>query len=131
MITRTGTHALKAMVVLGHLPPGRYAGAGAIAARIRAPGNYLGKLLRQLSRAGIVEGRKGSNGGFRLARSMTTITLFDILDPIEHVAKVKGCFLGKAQCSHRDPCALHEKWSVLRGEYLGFLRATKLSEASV
>jgi Rrf2 family transcriptional regulator, iron-sulfur cluster assembly transcription factor len=131
MITRTGTHALRAVVALGSLPPGVYAGAGAVAARIKAPGNYLGKLLRQLSRVGIVEGRKGSRGGFRLARPMEGISLFEILDPIEHVARVRGCFLGKSQCSSRDPCALHGKWSKVREDYLAFLKSTKLSEAAV
>ena len=67
MISRTALHALKALVVLQDLPDGAFAGSAQVARQIRAPSNYLGKLLRQLARAGIVEGRKGSNGGFRLA----------------------------------------------------------------
>jgi Rrf2 family protein len=130
MITRTGTHALKAMAHLGGLPAGVYEGAGEIAARIRAPKNYLGKLLRQLARAGLVEGRKGSNGGFRLARDWGNISLYDVLEPIEHVSRIKGCILGRAQCTQREHCALHEGWSRVRNEYLGFLRSTKLSEVA-
>ena len=130
MITRTGTHALRAMAHLAGLPAGAYEGAGEIAARIKAPQNYLGKLLRQLARAGLLQGRKGSKGGFRLARDKNGISLFDVLEPIEHVSRIKGCVLGRTQCTLRDHCALHDGWARVRNEYLGFLRTTKLSEAA-
>lgn len=130
MITRTGTHALKAMAHLGGLPVGRFAGAGEIATKIKAPKNYLGKLLRQLARAGLVEGRKGSNGGFRLARGRGDISLYDVLEPIEHVSRIKGCVLGRAQCTQREHCPLHEGWVRVRNEYLVFLRSTKLSQVA-
>ncbi len=128
MITRSGTHALKALAVLGALPDGAYAGAAETARRIKAPANYLGKLLRQLARAGIVEGRKGANGGFRLARDIADISLFDILEPIEHLTRVKACILGNAKCGRQKPCPLHKEWSKIRDGYTGFLHATKLSE---
>jgi Rrf2 family protein len=130
MITRTGTHALKAMAYIASLPAGAYEGAGEIAARIKAPQNYLGKLLRQLARAGLLEGRKGIKGGFRLARDKGDISLLEVLEPIEHVSRIKGCVLGRAQCTQREHCALHEGWARVRNEYLGFLRTTSLSEAA-
>ncbi|HET6487161.1 MAG TPA: Rrf2 family transcriptional regulator [Spirochaetia bacterium] len=128
MISRSGIHAFKAMAVLGGLPPEEYLGAEAIAARIHAPGNYLGKLLRQLSRAGVVEGRKGGNGGFRLARPRETITLLEVLEPIERVVRAEECILGRPRCSAGKPCALHVGWSHVRTAYLEFLRTTKVSE---
>lgn len=130
MITRSGTHALKAMAHLASLPAGAYEGAGEIAARIKAPQNYLGKLLRQLARAGLLEGRKGSKGGFRLARSSGNISLYEVLEPIERVSRINGCVLGRAQCTRKEHCALHEGWARIRNEYLGFLRHTKLSEVA-
>jgi Rrf2 family protein len=130
MITRTGTHALKAMAHLDGLPAGAFAGASEIAARIRAPKNYLGKLLRQLARAGLLEGRKGYKGGFRLARDSGEISLYDVLEPIEHVSRIKGCVLGRAQCTQREHCTLHQGWVRVRNEYLVFLRSTKLSQVA-
>ncbi len=130
MITRSGTHALKAMAYLAGLPAGAYEGAGEIAARIKAPENYLGKLLRQLAQAGLLEGRKGSKGGFRLARDTRKISLFEVLEPIEHVSRIKGCVLGRTQCRRRDHCALHDGWARIRNQYLDFLRTTSLFEAA-
>ena len=131
MISRSGTHALNALSALGDLPEGACAGAARIARQINAPSNYLGKLLRVLSRAGVVEGRKGSAGGFRLARTTGAISLLDVLEPIEHVSRVRRCFLGRAKCPGTSPCALHEEWSRIRDHYLDFLRSTTLADLAL
>ena len=131
MISRTGTHALRALAVLGDLPDGSYAGAAQIAARIEAPANYLGKLLQQLARAGVVVGRKGSQGGFRLARGPKDITLLEALEPIENLMDERACILGAGKCAHREPCSVHKKWSAVRAEYFSFLRTTTLAEVAV
>jgi Rrf2 family iron-sulfur cluster assembly transcriptional regulator len=126
MITRTGVHALKAMAALGGLQRDGYAGAALIASKIRAPRNYLGKLLGKLSRAGLVEGRKGAGGGFRLSRSASEITLFDVLRHIEDLDRLQNCFMGGSKCPDRSPCALHSDWSKIRDRYMEFLKSIKL-----
>lgn len=128
MISRTGTHTLKALVALHQLPVGSYAGASRLARQIHAPSNYLGKLLRQIARAGIVEGRKGRNGGFRLAGAWRSISLFDALRPVEHFDSFKQCILGRQKCSRANPCQLHEGWSHVRDQYIEYLSNTTLSD---
>jgi Rrf2 family iron-sulfur cluster assembly transcriptional regulator len=131
MVSRTGTHALKALIVLHDLPTGSYAGAAQIAREIRAPSNYLGKLLRQLARAGIVEGRKGSKGGFRLAGEGGAVALFDALQPIERFDRLGACLLGRPKCSGSSPCAAHEGWTHVRTTYMDFFRKTTLSQLAM
>jgi Rrf2 family iron-sulfur cluster assembly transcriptional regulator len=126
VITRTGIHALRAMAALGGITRGGFAGAAEIAAKIKAPRNYLGKLLGKLSRAGLVDAQRGANGGFRLARSAEDITLFDVLEPVEDLRRLQECFLGETRCSGRGSCPLHPKWSKIRDQYIGFLKHTKL-----
>ncbi len=98
MISRTGKHTLRALLALHQVPVGSYAGAGQLARQIHAPSNYLGKLLRQVARTGIVEGRRGRNGGFRLTRAWRSFSLFDALLPIEHFESFKECMLGRRKC---------------------------------
>jgi Rrf2 family protein len=126
MITRTGLHAIKAMAVLAELAENEFMGATTIADKIHAPRNYLGKLLQMLSKEGLVQGQKGFSGGFRLARPASEISLFEIIEPIEHVSRMNGCFLGKKTCSEEHPCAVHENWKQVRGTYLRFLEETRL-----
>jgi Rrf2 family transcriptional regulator, iron-sulfur cluster assembly transcription factor len=130
LVSRSATHALNALVVLGALPGGECAGAARIAGQINAPSNYLGKLLRALSRAGVVEGRKGSDGGFRLSRSPGAISLFEVLDPIEHLSQVDRCILGNFRCTARTPCSIHQRWSLVRDHYLDFLKTTTLADVT-
>jgi Rrf2 family protein len=128
MLSKTGLHAVRAMVALARLPRGAYAGAAGIAQGIGAPPNYLGKLLKNLAEQGLLESQKGLGGGFRLARDAGQITLFDVVEPIEHVSRWSGCILGLPTCSDRAPCALHERWKAVRNAYLHMLQGTTLAE---
>ena len=130
MISRTGTHATLALAFLARLKPGEYAGASQIAREVGAPRNYLGKLLKLLAEQGLVESQKGFGGGFRLAKAGGKITLYDVLEPVERVSKWNGCFLGRARCSEKTPCALHERWSRVRSDYLRFLKATTVADVA-
>ena len=127
-LSKTGLHAVRAIVALARLPGGAYAGAGRIAQEISAPQNYLGKLLQSLADEGLVESQKGLGGGFRLARSAREISLLDVIEPIEHVGRWSGCILGRPECSDRDPCAIHKSWKAVRDAYLRMLQRTTIAE---
>lgn len=128
MISKTGIHAIKALVALAELPEGSFAGAGAIAESIGAPSNYLGKLLQMFTREGFVVSQKGMGGGFRLAVDPKQISLLDVIDPIDHVGRWKGCFLGRNTCSDDKPCSLHEKWKAIRIQYFEFIQGTSIAD---
>jgi Rrf2 family protein len=128
MITKTGLHAVRAMVALARLPEGVYAGAGKVAREIRAPQNYLAKLLQALAREGLVVSQKGLGGGFRLARDPDEITLYDVVEPIEHISRWSGCILGRSDCSDEAPCAIHHRWKKVRNAYLGLLNRTTIAD---
>lgn len=128
MISRTALYALKAIQELARLPASELGGAAAIAEKTGAPVNYLGKLLKLLAQDGLLESRKGLNGGFRLARLPAEITLFDIAEPIDHVSRWTSCFLGGGQCCEDAPCSVHGAWQVVRQEYLNFLKHTTIAD---
>jgi Rrf2 family protein len=128
MLSKTGLHAVRAIVALARLPEGAYAGAARIAGEIGAPQNYLGKLLKALAEEGLVESQKGLGGGFRLARDARHISLLDIVEPIEHISRWSGCILGRPECSEGNPCALHDRWKAVRDSYLRMLQRTTIAE---
>lgn len=128
MITKTAVHALTAVAALAELEHGEYAGAADVADRIGAPRNYLGKLMKTLADEGVLESQKGKGGGFRLARGADSISLFDVMEPIEKVSRWAGCFLGRSRCSDDAPCAVHAGWGGVRDAYLQFLKATTVAD---
>lgn len=128
MLSKTGIHALTAMASLTRLPEGVYVGSGELAEQIGAPPNYLGKLLKTLADAGIVQSQKGKGGGFRLARNPATVSLLEVVEPIEHFSRWSGCFLGHPRCSDQSACAVHNRWKQVRDVYLRFLGETTIAD---
>ena len=128
MVSKTALHAIRALCALAKLPEGECAGAALIAQAIGAPPNYLGKLLQTLSREGLVESQKGMGGGFRLSQPAESITLIDVVDPIDRVSPWSECLLGMSQCTDDESCVVHDRWSPLRDEYLALLREVSIAD---
>ena len=128
MISKTGRYGIRAMLALAQLPAGGQAGVSRIAELVDVPSSYLGKLLQQLVRAGLVNSQRGPGGGFTLARSADTISLYDVLEALEPIERWLGCFLGNNVCSEDSPCALHAQWKQVQQSYLRMLRQSTLAE---
>src|SRR5690606_21637745 len=128
MLSKTGQHAVRALIALAELPEGKYVGANAIAELICAPPNYLAKLLQRYSEEGLVVSQKGLNGGFRLARDPRAITLFEVLAPVEELQRWSSCVLGRGRCCDELPCRLHKRWKVIKESYIQLLSETTLAE---
>lgn len=129
MLSKTAVHGIKALTDLAQ-HPGEFQGAVSIAGRIGAPQNYLGKLLQTLAQSGLVYSQKGKGGGFQLARKPEEISLFDIVEPIDHVSKWEGCFMGNGSCSSEAPCAMHDQWATVRDGYLDMLQMSTLADVA-
>jgi Rrf2 family protein len=110
------------------MPEGVYAGAGRIAREIKAPQNYLGKLLQVLAREGLLVSQKGLGGGFRLARDPNEITLYDVVEPFEHISRWSGCLLGHRECSDEAACGIHHQWKRVRHGYFRLLTRTTIAD---
>jgi Rrf2 family protein len=79
-----------------------------------APAPTLARVLARLARRGLVTGRRGPHGGYRLARPAAGIALRDVVLPIEGPRFARGCLFGRQRCSPRRPCPLHGAWEDIR-----------------
>lgn len=75
--------ALHCCTVLGALPPDQAVPSSVLAEFHGVPSAYLAKQMQALSRRGIVESVPGRNGGYRLARQPTEITILDVVIAID------------------------------------------------
>jgi Rrf2 family protein len=128
MIGKTSTYGIRAMLALARAPAGEYVPATRIAELVQVPPSYLSKLLQILARAGLVQSVRGLTGGFRLARAAGSISLYDIVEPLEPIERWSGCFLGNSTCSEENACAIHDRWKKVQQAYLGMLRRSTLAE---
>lgn len=81
-LTTRGHYSVKALLDLSLQPHYRPASVKAIAQRQDLPAPYLEKLLIELRRAGLVESIRGSQGGYKLARLPSEISLGQILEAV-------------------------------------------------
>ncbi len=75
-------YAVRAMVEVAR-GAGRPVKANEIAGRQDIPARFLGAVLTQLRRAGLVESRRGGDGGYWLARPGDQICVADVIEAID------------------------------------------------
>lgn len=74
----------------------------------RVPMNYLAKVLQLLSKAELINGRRGVGGGYRLSRSAREITMLDVINAISPINRITSCPLNIEDHSGRL-CPLHRR----------------------
>ncbi|MHB1543289.1 MAG: SUF system Fe-S cluster assembly regulator [Gammaproteobacteria bacterium] len=70
----------------------------------------VGKLLKLLVHAHLLQSQRGSHGGYRLARSPQSITALEILEALEGEIAVTECGLGTHRCNRESFCAVSPPW---------------------
>lgn len=129
MLTETSEHVLRALHWLASRPRGAAATAQEIAAGARVPGQYMSKILRRLSRTGVLQARRGVGGGYQIARALDQIRLTDIVGPFERPHPDDLCVFGGGKpCGKENPCALHSRWGSIRDNLFHFLQDTTLAD---
>lgn len=86
----------------------------------------VGKLMSQMSTAGLVNGTPGPGGGFFLAKPPSEISLLEIVRLFEKVEESLMCPFGPGWCGNGDPCPFHFELEDKRDEMLSWLSSTNL-----
>src|SRR5687768_7850232 len=77
-LTRRGDYAMRAMLHLAR-SEGETLSAPAIAEATRIPIRFVGQVMGDLARAGLVDARLGRRGGYTLAREARSVSLLDVV----------------------------------------------------
>ena len=100
MLSRKAKYALRALSVLALSEPGLLQ-ARVLAAEAKVPEKFLEAILVELRNAGIVESRRGTIGGHRLAKPAAEIMVGDIVRIIDGPIAPIRC----ASVTAYQPCA--------------------------
>lgn len=76
------------------------------------PPRFLENILIKLKQAGIVESRRGKEGGYLLARSSDTILVSDVLRAMEGSLEPVSCLSStpKGKCPMQEDCVFIPMW---------------------
>ena len=122
-------YAIRALVTLAA------AGGGPIKAESLAgaqdiPLNFLENILGDLRRAGIVATQRGAEGGYRLARPASAITLADVIRPLDGpLAAVRGV---RPEAVEYTPPTEHlqQVWVAVRASLRSVLEAVTVQDVA-
>lgn len=102
--------------------------ADALAQAQGLPSKFLGAILNDLRRAGLVASQRGSEGGYRLARPATTIAVADVMRALDGpLAEVRG--LRPEDATYADAAQhLQDVWVAVRASLRSVLERVSLQD---
>lgn len=71
---------------------------------------FTAKILQKLVKSGLITSRKGSGGGFTIAKDPQRITLLDVIEAVEGALALNICVIDKKNCERSSFCPVHPVW---------------------
>ena len=88
---------------------------------------YLEQILYKLKKNGIIEGKRGPNGGYKLAKKPEEIDIYTVFKILESEVRMVVCGTDPEKCMGADCSSLY-LWNKLNGKLEDMLKATTLAE---
>jgi Rrf2 family protein len=107
MISQTAEYALRAVACLSR-DPSTAVTTQQISDVTRVPMPYLSKVIQALVRAGFVRSQRGLHGGVTLLRSPESLTVYEIVQAVDPIQRIKSCPLG-LESHGTQLCPLHRR----------------------
>lgn len=111
MISTKGRYALRVMVDLAEQNRDGYIPLGQIAARQEISEKYLEIILKILVKEKLLKGLRGKGGGYKLTRSPSDYTVWEILTLTEGTLATVACLAQDTETCARSPkCRTLPMW---------------------
>lgn len=92
---------------------GGHHSAADLAQRGQLPTDAVRKVLKALTRAGLVASQRGAHGGYALARPPESISVTAIVEAIEGPIALTECSIHDHRCSIEDSCVARGNWHLI------------------
>lgn len=126
VFSQTVEYALRAVVHLAdHSPSPRT--TDQIAAATLVPKPYLSKVIQGLCGALVLQAKRGIGGGVALVKSPAELTILDVVNAVEPIARIRQCPLGLKTHGVRL-CPLHRRMDNALATVEAAFRDTTLAE---
>jgi Rrf2 family protein len=128
-LTRRGDYAVRAMLTLARPGAGQLT-SGALVEATAIPSSFLPQVMGDLVRAGLVENRRGRNGGYRLAQEARSISLLAIVEAVEGDGRRRTCVLRGGPCRRDGACDVHDAFYRAQEAVFGTLAGVSLADVA-
>jgi Rrf2 family protein len=115
LITRETDYAVRTILYLAR-ENDLMASATEISHAMHIPRSFLAKILQRLVRSRLLASTRGAQGGFRLTKKPSAISLLEIMEAIQGTAAINLCAVDKNHCKLSAACSVHPVWVDIRKE---------------
>jgi Rrf2 family protein len=128
LIRQDTEYAMRVLVYLAVSGKQKPVAARELARNRDIPEDFIYKILRKLTKAGLTASELGYHGGFRLANGPGEITLWKVINAIQGPVTIKKCCLDTAACSKTSVCEFLPKLIELQNSLTKSLDAITLAD---
>lgn len=129
VFSKTCEYAMRAVFYIAQSShEGRKVGIKEIAEKVKLPEPFLGKILQNLSKVGVIQSSKGPNGGFYIDPAGLKKPIADIVLAVDGEQIFIGCGMGLDYCSEKSPCPLHNDFKKVRNHLSAMLKNTTIGQ---
>jgi len=109
-LTKKASYGLIAACELARNRSGRPISAAAIAKRYSLSRSFVEKIMHRLKQAGLVDSRKGRDGGYTLVHDPSEISVRRVLEGVDEPLDLVGCLGPDPLCELTDICPTKAAW---------------------
>lgn len=109
-ISTRGSYALEAVLAIAMMPDSRSVSIREISERTGISDNYLEQIFTLLRNGGIIRSLRGAQGGYSLTRSLSAVTVGDVLRAAEKSISPVLCIEDSSACGKSAGCAARNTW---------------------
>ncbi|MDD4600624.1 HTH-type transcriptional repressor NsrR [bioreactor metagenome] len=111
-------YAFRLVLNLAMLSEGEIVNGHAIADQEKIPPRFLLKIVRFLTKAGIVRSYRGVDGGYSLGKPAVGISLLDVINAMEGPIAIHRCLKDGEDCNKTEGhlCPVHQALAVIQSQ---------------
>jgi FeS assembly SUF system regulator len=99
-----------------------------LAQQAQLPSPVVSKILKLLTRAGLLISQRGSKGGYNLARAAAEISVVEMITALEGPVGITECTVHPGACAQESSCHVRDPWQRINGAVQAALENVTLAD---
>jgi len=130
-LTRAADYAVRVMIQLAASPREQRVLLPDLAAATAAPESFLSKVLQALSRAGLIDSKRGHTGGFYISNRGRRASMREVIEAIDGPITLNVCLVSGRSCHRKATCPAHPVWERAQMAMLEVLSQAMIADMAV
>jgi Rrf2 family protein len=127
-ISRRVDYGLRAVIYLSGQSPEQCCSIAEIAKRQGVPRKFLEKIFQDLLRNGLIKSKRGSCGGYALARPPDAISFYHVIEALEGPIAVNACMDEHPTCDQLPHCTMVGVWTEVQRKVVEIFTQTTIAD---